>query len=60
MRLQIGNTIKTLRKRDGRTQEDVAQALGITFQRFLVGNRKWLIPTLIDSVYCQLFWSYHR
>ncbi len=32
MRIPIGNTIKTLRKRDKRTQEDVAAALGITFQ----------------------------
>ncbi len=32
MRIQIGNTIKVLRKRDKRTQEDVAEALGITFQ----------------------------
>ncbi len=32
MRIQIGNTIKTLRKRDKRTQEDIADALGITFQ----------------------------
>ncbi len=32
MRIQIGNTIKALRKRDKRTQEDVAEALGITFQ----------------------------
>ncbi len=32
MRIHIGNTIKTLRKRDKRTQDDVAEALGITFQ----------------------------
>ncbi len=32
MRIQIGNTIKTLHKRDKRTQNDVVEALGITFQ----------------------------
>lgn len=32
MELRIGDTIKSLRKRDGRTQEDLANALGITFQ----------------------------
>ncbi len=32
MIIQIGNNIKALRKRDKRTQEDVAEALGITFQ----------------------------
>ncbi len=32
MTIQIGNNIKALRKRDKRTQEDVAEALGITFQ----------------------------
>lgn len=32
MEIKIGNNIKNLRKRDNRTQEDVANALGITFQ----------------------------
>ncbi len=32
MTLQLGETIRALRKRDGRTQEDLAAALGITAQ----------------------------
>ena len=32
MDLHLGETIKALRKRDNRTQENLAQALGITFQ----------------------------
>ena len=32
MQLQLGNTIRTLRRRDGRTQEALADALGVTSQ----------------------------
>ncbi len=32
MELKIGETIKRLRKKQGRTQENLANALGITFQ----------------------------
>lgn len=32
MQLDLGNKIRTLRRRDGRTQEDLANALGITSQ----------------------------
>lgn len=32
MEIKIGETIRRLRKRDGRTQENLADALGITFQ----------------------------
>ena len=32
MQIKLGNTIKELRKRDGRTQEDMANALGVTAQ----------------------------
>ena len=32
MRIMLGDKIKELRKRDGRTQDDLATALGITNQ----------------------------
>lgn len=32
MQLELGNKIRTLRRRDGRTQEDLANALGVTAQ----------------------------
>lgn len=32
MQLDLGNKIRTLRRRDGRTQEDLANALGVTSQ----------------------------
>jgi len=32
MQLNLGNKIRELRRRDGRTQEDLADALGITSQ----------------------------
>lgn len=32
MQLKLGEKIKALRKQDGRTQDDLAQALGVTCQ----------------------------
>ena len=32
MQLNLGDKIRELRRRDGRTQENLAEALGVTFQ----------------------------
>ena len=32
MKLQLGETIRQLRRRDGRTQEELAEALGVSCQ----------------------------
>ena len=44
MQLDLGKKIRELRQRDGRTQETLAEAIGVTSQLFRDGKRAVGIP----------------
>lgn len=60
MQVNIGTKIKELRKRDGRTQEVMANAIGVTAQAISRWEANGRIPRHGDyPIHCKLFRNNH-
>ena len=45
MQFDLGQKIREMRRRDGRTQEALAEAIGVTYRQFHAGRPTEAIPT---------------